>query len=80
MVMDNLSPKNQSPKLFWKYAGLTTQFFVAIGLSMLIGWYIDKWIAFKTPIAILILPLLTIIGIIIKIIIDTNRNSKNKKR
>lgn len=78
--MDNLPSKNQSPKSFWKYAGLTTQFFATIALSMLIGWYIDRWISFKIPIAILILPLLTIIGIIIKIIIDTNRNSKNKKR
>lgn len=78
--MNHSSSKKSSSKLFWKYAGLTTQLFVAIGLSMYIGWYIDKWLSFKTPIAIWVLPLLTIIAIIIKIIRDTNRTSKNKKQ
>ena len=77
--MRNSSSQNRSSRSVWKYAGLTTQLFAAIGLTMYGGWYIDKWLSLKMPIAIWVLPLLTIIGIIIKIIMDTNRNSKNKK-
>ena len=55
----------------WKYAGLVTQFFVAIGLAVFIGLYVDKWLNLKIPVAAWVLPLLAIIGIIVKIMRDT---------
>jgi len=57
--------------LLWKYAGMATQFLVAIGIAVLIGLKLDKWLKLNVPIAAWILPLLIIIGMIIKIMRDT---------
>ncbi|MEQ1554924.1 MAG: hypothetical protein ABL929_12130 [Ferruginibacter sp.] len=58
--------------IFWKYAGLTTQFFFAVGLTVFIGIKADKWLHFTTPIFVWLLPLTIIISIIFKIIKDTS--------
>ena len=71
----NSSPKKPAPSL-WKYASLTTQFFIIIGITMYLGWWIDRRLSLQFPIAIWTLPLLAIIVIIIKIIKDTNHTTK----
>jgi hypothetical protein len=58
-------------KLLWKYAGLATQFVVAIGLAVYGGLWFDKWMKIKIPLAVWVLPLLVIVAVIIKIIKDT---------
>ena len=55
-----------------KYAGMATQFLVAIAIAVYGGIQIDKWLKFETPLAVWLLPLLIITGIIIKIIKDTS--------
>ena len=57
--------------LLWKYAGLATQFFIAIGLAVFLGIKIDNWLNLKMPILVWLLPLLVISTIIYKIIKDT---------
>ena len=57
--------------LLWKYAGLATQFLVGIGLALYAGLKLDQWLKIKMPLAVWVLPLLVILGVIIKIIIDT---------
>jgi putative effector of murein hydrolase LrgA (UPF0299 family) len=59
--------------LLWKYAGLSSQFLIGIGLFLYAGIKIDKWLSLKTPIATWALPLLFIFSIIFKIIKDTNK-------
>ena len=54
-----------------KYAGLATQFAIAISLAVFIGIKIDKSMTLKNPMLVWILPLLFIIVIIFKIIKDT---------
>ena len=63
--------KNDSKNILWKYAGLGTQFIVAIGLSVFAGIRIDEWLDFKSPLAVWVLPLLIIAVIIYKVIRDT---------
>ncbi len=58
-------------KLLWKYAGLATQLFIAIGLGVYIGIKLDSSFSFKTPVLVWVLPLLIICTIIFKIIKDT---------
>jgi hypothetical protein len=65
---------NNGNKQLLKYAGLATQFLVGIGLSVFAGIHVDRWLNFKTPLAVWILPLLLITGVIIKIIKDTSQN------
>ena len=56
-----------------KYAGLGMQFLVSIGLGIFIGLKVDKWLHFSFPLLVWLLPLLIIIGIIVKIIKDTDK-------
>ena len=63
-------PQNNNQSLL-KYAGLATQFAIAIGLAVFIGIKMDGWLALKNPMLVWILPLLFIIAIIFKIIKDT---------
>ena len=64
----NKEPNN----LLWKYAGLATQFLIAIGIAVFGGLKLDKWLKLKTPLAVWVLPLLAITAIIIKIVKDTS--------
>jgi hypothetical protein len=63
---------NNNNQSLIKYAAMATQFLVAIAISVYLGMKIDEWLKFKSPIAIWLLPLLFIIGLIIKIIRDTS--------
>jgi len=47
------------------------QFLVSIGLGVFFGLKIDEWLHFSFPLLVWLLPLLLIIGIIVKIIKDT---------
>ncbi len=66
-----MQQKKNNNGLLWKYAGLTTQLFVAIATAVFAGIKIDIACHFKNPIAVWILPLLIIVAIIFKIIKDT---------
>jgi len=55
-----------------RYAGLAMQFMVSIGLGIFLGLKADEWLHFSFPLLVWLLPLLMIIGIIVKIIKDTN--------
>ena len=57
---------------FWKYAGLSTQLLVGIGLTLYIGLRVDQFFHWRTPLAVWILPLLLIVSVIVKIVVDTN--------
>ena len=64
---------NNGNKQLLKYAGLATQFLIGIGLAVYGGLLLDRWMRFDVPLAVWILPLLLIIGVIIKIIKDTQK-------
>ncbi len=57
----------------WKYAGMATQFLAGLGLGVFIGIKADKWLHFKVPVLVWLLPLLIITGVIVKIIKDTSK-------
>lgn len=60
-------------KDWMKYLGLGAQFFASIALMLALGWKLDQWLKFNTPLLIWILPLLIIIFNLIKLIIETNK-------
>jgi hypothetical protein len=59
-----------------KYLGLASQFFLGIGLALALGWKLDAVLAFTSPVLTWILPLLLIVSMLIKLIIETNRKKK----
>jgi Na+/glutamate symporter len=65
------SPNNNRDLL--KYAGLTTQIFIALGLGVFFGMKLDSWLHISFPVMVWALPLLIIVSLIIKLIKDTNR-------
>jgi hypothetical protein len=66
-----MTPNKNNQNLLWKYAGLATQLFVAIGLAVFAGVKLDAWLQFKTPIFLWVLPLIIIGALIFKVIKDT---------
>lgn len=58
-----------------KYAGLGAQFFASIALMLALGWKLDQWLHVETPVLIWVLPLLIIIFLLVKLIIETNKKS-----
>lgn len=63
--------RRESNKQLMRYAGMAMQFLVSIGLGVFFGLKIDEWLHFSFPLLVWLLPLLLIIGIIVKIIKDT---------
>lgn len=68
-----MNNRQESNKLLLKYAGLTMQFLIGIALGFFLGLKMDEWLQFSFPLLVWLLPLLVIITIIVKIIIDTSK-------
>jgi len=66
-------PSHNNNRDLLKYAGLTTQIFLAIGLALFIGMKLDKWLHISFPVLVWVLPLLVIVSLIYKLIKETNR-------
>lgn len=76
---NNNTPNSSGPRqpsMLMKYMGLGAQFFATILISLIIGWKADDFFGFATPVLIWVLPLLAIVGTLIKIIIETSKQSK----
>jgi F0F1-type ATP synthase assembly protein I len=67
-----LSDRKESNRQLMRYAGMAAQFMVSIGLGIFLGLKLDKWLNISFPLLVWVLPLLLIIGIIVKIIIETS--------
>jgi len=70
--------KKESPKdLSWiKYMSLGGQIFASIAIMLALGWKLDQWLGFNSALFIWVLPLLIIVLLLAKLIIDTNKKSK----
>ena len=68
---------NKSNKdLLFQYAGLATQLLVMLAIAVSAGIRSDKWLKFSTPLFTWVLPLITIIALMIKIIKDTSKKKE----
>ena len=61
-----------------RYAGLSTQVVVSIGVSVFLGMKADKALKVSFPILSWCLPLLVIVVLIIKLIKDSSRKNDGK--
>ena len=64
--------KNNNKDLL-KYAGLATQLFLALGLSVFIGIRLDRWMNLSFPVSVWVLPLLILVSLMYKLISETNK-------
>jgi len=58
----------------WQYAGIGGQLLVSLGIGVFVGLKLDKWINFKIPLLVWILPLLILIAMIARLIKATSKN------
>jgi hypothetical protein len=62
----------KTPPSIYRYIAMATQFLVAIIVAVYFGNKLDVYGKFEEPFGIWLLPLLLIIGMIVKIIRDTS--------
>jgi hypothetical protein len=68
-----MTPNKNPNRDLLRYAGLATQFFIAIGLSVFFGMKLDQWLHISFPVLVWVIPLLVIVSLIYKLIKETNR-------
>jgi undecaprenyl pyrophosphate phosphatase UppP len=68
--------KKSNNNILLRYAGMGAQILVSLGLAVFIGLKADKWLKTPFPVLVWVLPLLIIIGMIIKTIKDTSKHDK----
>jgi F0F1-type ATP synthase assembly protein I len=71
--MTDPNPDKNPNKLLMQYAGLAAQLAAGLLLTVYLGMWIDKWARLGIPVFIWVLPLLLIIGMILKAIRDTSK-------
>ena len=75
----NMPKQNKSPedkdgrKSLLQYAGLSAQFLVLLGAGVFFGIKLDAWLHLSTPIATWLLPLLLLVGVLVKMVRDTGK-------
>jgi hypothetical protein len=65
--------QQQNNRLLFIYAGAAFQLLAGLGIALYVGYLVDKKLHFRFPLLIWILPLLVIIGFIIKAVKDTSK-------
>jgi hypothetical protein len=62
---------SSAAKTALQYAGLASQLLVALGLGVFAGIRLDHWLHFAVPVGAWLLPLLILVGILVKLVRDT---------
>ena len=62
----------QNNRLLYQYFSLATQLIVSLAIAVYAGVLADRWLKLHFPLFVWILPLLVVIGMIIKAIKDTS--------
>lgn len=69
-----MSGKEQNnPNNALRYAGMATQWMVSLLVAVWLGLKIDKWIGWKFPVVLILLPLLTLAGLFWQLIRSFNK-------
>ncbi|MEP7280128.1 MAG: ATPase F0F1 [Bacteroidota bacterium] len=63
---------------FLRYAGLTMQMFVSLGLAVFIGLKGDKWLKLSFPLLLWFLPLLVLAAILYRLIKETGHKKNDE--
>ena len=72
-IMDTEKAPKENNRLLYKYLGLATQIMISLALAVFLGLKADKWLSFRTPLLVWILPLLVLGVMIWQVIKDTSK-------
>ncbi|MBV9963401.1 MAG: hypothetical protein JO072_14240 [Parafilimonas sp.] len=74
-MIENKSNKNTSNKvLLLRYAGIGSQLLAGLMITVFSGKWLDDKLHFSFPVLIWLMPLVFIVGMILKVINDTSKN------
>jgi hypothetical protein len=59
-----------------RYAGLSGQILVALGIAVFAGYRLDKWLKLPFPLLVWALPLFVVSAMIYKLIKDTSKKKE----
>ena len=79
MANTKRSSTNNSNKDVIRYAGLGTQFLVAIGLAVFAGLRLDRWLH-TSPLFSVALPLLILTGMYYKLVRETGKPKDDESK
>ena len=68
-----MNPTEKEENNILRYASLGTQLLVAIALTLWFGNWLDKKMSLTTPVFAWLLPLVAIVGMMIKLIKETSQ-------
>jgi hypothetical protein len=71
-----MSADQRPDKTLLSYASLATQLIVLLCITIYGGKWADQYFSFSKPVFIWLLPLLALLGTLIKLISDTSGSSK----
>jgi len=60
-----------------RYLGLAFQFLASIAVSLWLGWWVDGKTGWTIPVFTMVLPILVIVGMLVKIIRETGPGKKS---
>lgn len=73
---ENSQQPSQNNRLLWLYAGFAFQLIAALGLGVYAGIWLDRWLKVSFPLLVWVLPMVIIVGVIIKAIRETGKGNK----
>ena len=69
----NKEEKDSGQRNTLRYAGMATQWMVSLLVAVWLGLKLDKWIGWKFPVMLIILPILTLSGLFWQLIKSFNK-------
>ena len=73
LMTDNNKQNISNKKLLFQYAGMGAQILAGLIIAVAIGYWLDRKVKFSFPFFIWLLPLIAIIGMILKTVKDTSK-------
>lgn len=62
-----------------RYAGLSTQILVSLGLAVFAGYKLDKWFRIPLPLLVWLLPLMVLCMMMYQLIKETSKKKDDEK-
>lgn len=76
MIEPNDDKNASKSKLLLQYTSIGSQWFAGLLIAVFLGKWVDEKLHFKFPLLIWLLPLIFIVGMILKTIKDTSKKNK----
>ena len=71
-------PRPEKKSELWRYAGLSGQIFLSLGVAVFAGFKADDWLNLSIPLLVWLLPLIVLVVLIYSLLKETAKKKKDK--